>query len=242
MKLLVLMYHRAQAGRLGNSPDVLDAHFAHIGRLYANVLPGEPLSPERLNVCLSFDDAYFDFYARVFPLLLRHKLRALLAVPPMFVHEAVQPDREARLNVSAEDAFGDSASGGFCTWPELDEMVQSGHVRVAAHGFSHRRLDTSDANLSVEIDSPQLILSSRVSQPVTSFVFPFGRYSRSALRRTRRHYRHAFRIGGAMSRSWDGRVLYRVDADQMEGPQALFAPNRLTSYRARYFWNRLRGR
>ena len=55
---------------------MLDAHFAHISRQYRNVLPGEKLSVGALDVCLSFDDAYFDFYAIVFPLLKKHGLSA----------------------------------------------------------------------------------------------------------------------------------------------------------------------
>lgn len=242
MKLLVLMFHRARVGRHGNSPELLAQHFAYVADACANVLPGERLSPERLNVCLSFDDAYFDFYACVFPLLVRFNLRALLAVPPMFVQERSAADRASRLGVSAERAFDDPALGGFCTWPELAEMAASGHVAVAAHGFSHQSLDAESANLDVEIDSPHTILRTRLGRPVDSFVFPYGRYSRRALQRAHRRYRHNFRIGGALNHDWDGRVMYRVDADEMVDAQSLFAPGRLNAYRARYYWNRLRGR
>src|SRR5207253_3666710 len=87
MNLLVLMYHRARAGRHGNDPAMLEKHFRHIAANYRNVLPGDALDANRLNVCLTFDDAYFDFYATVYPLLMRHQLRAVLAVPPLVVRE-----------------------------------------------------------------------------------------------------------------------------------------------------------
>ena len=240
MSLLVLMYHRARAGRFGNAPEMLDAHFAHIARHHANVLPGDALRTDPLNVCLSFDDGYFDFYAIVFPLLKKHNLRALLAIPPGVVRERTDVAWATRLAAEPEDAFADPDKGGFCTWSELEELASSGHVTIAAHGFTHRRLDDPEADFAIEVDASKKNLASRLSQPVESFVFPFGRFSRSALQRTKENYRYVFRIGGALNRSWDGRLLYRVDADGMESPSSLFSPRRLARYRTRNLWNRVR--
>src|SRR4051812_30769264 len=134
MSLLVLMYHRACAGRFGNSAEMLEAHFSHIARTYRNVLPGNALEPGALNVCLSFDDGYFDFYSTVFPLLKLFELRALLAIPPLVLRENCTLQPNDRLRVDSEEAFSNPDFGGFCTWPELKEMTASGYVSVAAHG------------------------------------------------------------------------------------------------------------
>lgn len=241
MSLLVLMYHRARAGRHGNAPDLLDAHFAHVANTYHNVLPGDPLKPGKLNVCLSFDDGYFDFYAVVFPLLKQYGLRALLAIPPGVVREQVDVfENGDRLGVDSEEAFADPAKGGFCIWLELEEMACWGCVMIAAHGFTHCRLDLPNADLAKEVDAPKAILEERIDEPVESFVFPFGRYSPRSLQQAKRRYRYVFRIGGALNQSWNGRLLYRVAADAMESPRSLFTPTRLALYRARYLWNRLR--
>ncbi len=242
MSLLVLMYHRARAERHGNPAAILDEHFAHVAACYPNVLPGDPLVPDALNVCLTFDDAYFDFYATVFPLLKKHKLRALLAVPTSVICERIAAEREARLVVDTSEAFAHPSSGGFCTWSELEEMAASGHVSIAAHGFTHCRLDDEQANFATEIDTPQTLLGARLAQPVESFVFPYGRYSERSLLQARRRYRYVFRIGGALNHGWGGRMIYRVDADGMETPWSLFSRRRLVQYRARYLWNRLRRR
>jgi len=236
------MYHRARAGRHGNPPEVIAAHFAHIASTYRNVLPGDPLAPGRLSVCLSFDDGYFDFYATVFPLLKKYQLRAVLAVPVAVVRERVDAASDDRLNLESREAFAYPSRGGFCTWAELAEMAGSGHVTIAAHGFTHGRLDSPTANLAMELDAPKTILKTRVAQPIDSFVFPFGRCSQRSLQRARAQYRYVFRIGGALNRGWGSRLLYRVDADAMPGPRSLFSPARLVGYRARYFWNRLRMR
>jgi peptidoglycan/xylan/chitin deacetylase (PgdA/CDA1 family) len=242
MSLLALMYHRARTGPHGNSAAMLDAHFAQIAKNHPCRLPGEPLDSAGLNVCLTFDDAYFDFYAIVFPLLKKHGLRALLAVPPMVVSEHCALPVETRLREFPEVAPAHSPQGGFCTWPELREMAETGRVAIAAHGFTHRPLDQENIDLHAEIVAPKRMLETQLGQPVDSFVFPYGRFSPKALRLAREHYRHSFRIGGADNPGWDRPLLYRVTADAMKSPGSLFAPARLTAYRVRRFWNQVRGR
>lgn len=241
MTLLALMYHQARPGPSGNAPSMLDAHFARIADAYRCVLPGEPLDPCRLNVCLTFDDGYFDFYDAVFPLLERHGLRALLAVPPAIVPERASLPRAARLEAIADLDGRRPDPEGLCTWGELEEMARSGRVAIAAHGNSHRRVDLPGVDLEEEVATPGALLAARLGQPVETFVFPFGRFSRAALRLARQHYRHVFRIGGGDNPGWGG-LLYRVRADGLASPDAPFAPRRRAGYRARRYWSRLRGR
>ena len=242
MSLLVLMYHRARADRHGNTPAMLDRHFAHIARHYRCVLPGDVLKPRALNVCLTFDDGYFDFYAVVFPLLKKHGLRALLAVPTAVVHAACELAPADRLAAPADVNGPPSNDGGFCTWPELREMAGSKIVTIAGHGFTHVRLDRPEVDLHREIAVSQSLLSTRLGRSVDSFVFPFGRFSDDAVRKVRQSYRYLFRIGGADNDGWSERMIYRVDADNLTGPAAVFSPRRRTLYRARFYWNRIRGR
>jgi peptidoglycan/xylan/chitin deacetylase (PgdA/CDA1 family) len=242
MALLVLMYHRARSGPLGNAPAMLDDHFGVIAGRHACVLPGETLDPRRLNVCITFDDAYFDFYAVVFPLLKKHGLRALLAVPPVLVPDRVAATAEARLQMEPGVKYGRQNQGGFCTWSELREMAWSGHVDIASHSLTHSRLTGPGVDLQSEVETSRHLLATRLDRPVDSFVFPYGAFDRAVLHTVRCHCRHAFRIGGADNPGWDREILYRVDADRMDAPGALFAPARLTAYRCRRFWNRLRRR
>lgn len=242
MSLLVLMYHRAQACAYGNAPAMLDAHFSYIAANYLCVLPGDPIDDDALNVCLTFDDAYFDFYAVVFPLLKRHGLRAVLAVPPAVVQERAEFPADVRLGCEPNVNYNHPNYGGFCTWSELHEMAHSGHVAIAAHGLTHTRLDLADADLNSEIVAAQEVLTRRLGRPVDSFVFPYGRFSEKALACAQQHYRHTFRIGGADNPDWNRSLLYRIDADRLPAPEAPFTPTRRARYRARYLWNRLRRR
>jgi peptidoglycan/xylan/chitin deacetylase (PgdA/CDA1 family) len=241
MSLLVLRYHRARAGRRGNPTRLLNAHFAYIAYCCANRMPGEPLAPGMTNVCLNFDDGYYDFYSRVYPLLIRHELRALLAIAPHFVREYVDNKPGDRLALEADAAFADPARGGFCTWSELEEMCASGHVTIAAHGNTRCPLDQPDTDLQGEVHAPQDILSARLSRPVDSFVFPDGRTSPQTLRSARQRYRYVFGNGGASNRDWNQPVIYRINADGMSSPTAPFSPARRARYRTRYWWNRLCG-
>ena len=225
-RLLVPMYHRASAGRFGNSAEMLDAHFGLVARSCHVVLPGEPLDDARLNVCLSFDDAYLDFHTVVFPLLKKHRLRALLAVPLASVQD---------------DGFA-SGPDAHCGWPELVEMVADRTIAVAAHGLTHRRLDQPGADLHAEIVVPQTVLAARLGVPVESFVLPYGRFTPDVVEEAARRYRYVFRIGGADNTGWTGPLLYRVDADRMGSADALFTRRARASYRMRRRWNLLRRR
>jgi peptidoglycan/xylan/chitin deacetylase (PgdA/CDA1 family) len=242
VNLLVVAYHRARGGPDGNPPAMLDAHFAHLARRCACVVPGEPLEGGKLNVCLTFDDAYFDFYSVVFPLLQRYKLKALLAVPTALVAESARLPDDVRTNGGGKIRAVEADQHFHCTWQELAAMAASGRVVIAAHGLFHERLDCKKTDLDAEIILSRKILATRLSQPVDSFVFPYGRFSSEALRTVKQHYRYAFRIGGALNSSWSGRLIYRVNGDCLAAPDALFSPARLARFRANFYWNRLRGR
>ena len=229
MSLMVLMYHRARQGPLGNSPEMLDAHFAHIASNYACVLPGEALDTQRLNVCLSFDDAYADFYSEVYPRLVRYGLRAVLAVSAGLIAPCLMA------------VPGQVLDGPLCSWRQLRDMSKSGVVCIAAHGYLHGKLDEEQTDLEREVDLPQAVLAEAIGQRVDTIVFPYGRFSDQALARAQWRYSHFFRIGGAENEDWTG-LTYRISADEMSSPTSVFSWQRRLSYRMRYRWNRLRSR
>ncbi|MGC4029995.1 MAG: polysaccharide deacetylase family protein [Steroidobacteraceae bacterium] len=242
MSLAVLMYHRACAGRYGNAVETLDAHFAYLSQHCHCVLPGEPLMAGRRNVCLSFDDAYCDFFHLVLPLLRAHGLRALLAVAPALIPEATDLPAPQRLALLQTPGDPQPGSAAFCTWPELREIAASGIVAFAAHGLNHLRVTADGVDAPREIVESQQQLEARLGIAVHSFVYPFGACSRATQRLVRRYYRHALRIGGASNASWDAPLLYRIAADGQPRIQALFTPwARCRQLGARY-WNRARGR
>ena len=242
MSLLVLMLHRAQADRRGDRGEALEALVAHVAGSCNCVLPGGPLDPRRPNVCLSFDDAYYDFFAFVPPLLERYDLRALLAVPAGLIQERTGAPTDVRLAVSSADAFAYPERGGLCTWPELESLAATGRVAFAAHGHTHVRLDRRGADLQREVVAPRGLLERRLGQPVDSFVYPFGGFDRTAHALAAQHYRYVFRIGQASNADWDAPLLYRIDAERMAPPATFFSRSSRLRYRCNAAWNRWRGR
>ncbi len=240
MSLLVLTYHRARACRDGNPASMLDAHFEHIAAHFENVLPGERLLATRDSVCLAFDGAFFDFHATVFPLLRKHNLRALLAVAPAVIRDHTTASAADRVATATDAAYAHPSVDAFCTWNELDQLVRSGHVGIAAHGYTHCRLDHPQADAETEVHVPRTLLGARLQTTVESFVFPHQCYTRRIVDEARTGYDFVFGGGNAANRTWRHRLLYRINADSLRSPAAPFAPAKLLLHRSRYLWNRLR--
>jgi len=220
--LLILMYHRVAAPELGlgNPPAVLAAHLATL-RARANVvLPGEPLHPRRLNVCLTFDDAYADFYCRAFPLLQEYGLRAVLAVPTAYILAQTAVPRETRLAVPQAAAMQGETfreQAPFCTWAELREMQASGSVQMASHSHSHPDMRRSDTDVDYECRHSRELLEQNLGQPVVTFIYPYGSVNARAHQAVSRHYAYGMRVGAALNHNWQPRnqPLCRVGADHL---------------------------
>jgi len=198
---------------------VLEEHFAFLRRRFDVVLPGEPLRPGRLSVCLSFDDGYADFYAHVFPLLEKFSLRALLAVPTAFIlPETVVPMAE-RLSVTQSEAMQGElfqTRAPFCTWEELRRMVSSGRVQIASHSHRHLDLRRDDVDVEFEAAHSKSLLEQNLGCRISTFVYPFGSVNARAHSTVMRHYSFALRVGSALNSSWRPyrQPLCRVGADE----------------------------
>ena len=232
--LLALLYHRIGNGRLYNEYAVLRDHLAHIADRYHIVLPGEPLPPRQCSLCLTFDDASYDFYHYIFPLLKKYNLRALLAVPVKYINEKASADTATRLAVPHYEAMNDGIyqeKDPFCSWEELEEMVSTPHVSIASHSYSHANVALPDVDIEKELVFSKEVLEKRLGQKVTTFVYPLGRTSKAAHNAVTKHYDRGMRIGGAANKDWSNGndLLYRICCDDM--------PHHLHPFRRR---NRLR--
>lgn len=243
--LLILMYHRAGSTLHGNSVSVLRSHFETIRRRFPVVLPGEPLRSGGLNLCLTFDDATVDFYARVFPLLEEFSLRALLAVPTSFIVENTDLSYDERLSAPQERPMaGETVRERvpFCTWRELERMAASGLVQIASHSHTHQDMTDPEVDVDFEARHSKAILEQRLHCRVTTFVYPFGKVDGFAHQRVGRYYPFAVRIGFALNRGWSPRhqPLCRVEADRVADIDRLFRWDRLLSYGLKWTANGVR--
>lgn len=222
--LLTLMYHRAELGpridKYANSRDMLRAHFLFLKEHYPMVLPADPLQKRKLSVCLTFDDATFDFYYYIFPLLKELGIRVLLGVPASYILDSTTLSAEERLSVPyslmMQEGFYNKKAP-FCTWKELQEMVASGLVEMASHSYSHCNLTFNFVDLNREVVLSKEIIENKLAQPVSSFIYPFGKTTLALHEYVAQHYPYAFRIGSALNFGWGNskKPLNRISADNL---------------------------
>lgn len=227
--LTVVMYHHINSDDLplSNSDQMMDAHLKLISERFATLFPGD--TSVSGGICLTFDDAYYDFYHYVFPLLKKYNLKALLAVPSAFILSDTALPAEQRLSLKHHEIYeGDNYKtyAPFCTYDELREMVKSGHVMIASHSMNHINLSEEGVDLEREILGSKVALEENLGFRVDSFVLPYGKYNDEAVRLAREHYSYVFRIGNAHNPSWDGigGLIYRIKGDALKSPDELFKP------------------
>ena len=224
--LTCMMYHHINSDKYSNSLSMFSDHLTTILENYVPVLPGDTLAKNSL--CLTFDDAYFDFYYYVFPLLKKYDVKALLAVPSDFILDDTPALDKERLLFSHDQCFANKIS--FCTYKELKEMSDSGLVKIASHSCSHANL-TGIVDLNYEIAKSKSRLSKQLDITVDSFVLPYGKYNAQVLAECHKHYRYVFRIGNGFNQNFNGvnGLIYRIDADGLTSPGSVFS-----------YWNTIR--
>jgi len=241
--LTALLYHKIGDGKYANPLPQFEAHLKWIAAHYPTVLPGDKL-PEGTSVCLTFDDAFFDFYHFVFPLLKKYNLKALLSVPTAFIPLSTSFSPEKRLEKVA--TFPDKApplpSPAFCTWDELKTLSDSPLIQIASHSLHHRPLISPDVDPKNELTASKDLLESNLGLTITTFVYPFGIFNKAVHTLAQKHYKIIMRIGEALNRSWSNsnNLCYRINADRLPHPNYPFSNLLHFKYTARYILNTLR--
>jgi peptidoglycan/xylan/chitin deacetylase (PgdA/CDA1 family) len=245
--MLALLYHRVGDGKYANSPSMMSQHLTWVAERYRTVLPGDDLNPFGVDICLTFDDATYDFYHYVFPLLKQLNIRALLSVPVHFIQDRTELDPSLRLSVPYSVAMkGDipRTHVPFCTWQELREMAHSQVVQIASHSIHHRNMIDPGLDLDWEIAGSKRILESQLLFPIRTFVYPLGKFNRAVHKQVKSHYEFAMRIGTAWNSSWQNwsGMVYRIISDNLAACDYPLRASRKLSYSWFYLINSLRGR
>ncbi len=223
------------------------SHIRLLAGRYPTALPGDPLAPGELTLCLTFDDAFFDFYHYVFPLLAELRVKALLAVPVKYIIEDTRTDAASRLRVPYDESMREDVyqkGVPFCTWKEISDMVKSGHVDVASHSYNHLDITRPGIDLDLEIARSKAVIEDRLGRKVTTFVYPFGKVDKAAHYLVQQHYKFSMRIGSALNKDWQNsnRMIYRVSADNLTDPSYPLRKKNLLKYYSKYLSNTIRGR
>lgn len=243
-QLVTLMYHKVHDPINHLPTEYFVEHLAELVKKYAIVAPHDQLHKQKLNVCLTFDDAYCDFYQIVFPLLKQHNIKALLAVPTAYIQESTELSYEQRSKVAypnGMDTHTAATQVPFCTWEELKEMQSSGHVIMASHSHTHASMKHAQTDLKKEILQSKQLLEEHLKTRIDYFVYPFGHFTRMNHRLVTEHYALGFRIGSATNRTFTpkNKMIYRIDADHFWKKNQSLEPY-LSQFKRKYWLNRLR--
>ncbi len=246
MSHLTLMYHKVYDPKNHLPTEKFIHHLKRLAEDYPIVTPKDKTTPKKLNLCLTFDDAYADFYFVVYPLLKELNITAILAVTPKYIMPHTHLDPELRMGVPYPEGMDIKTASSFvpfCTWEELKEMHDSGHVIIASHGWSHQSLSDKNTDFEEEIVYSKRVLEKKLQSPIHFFIYPFGDTSSKAQQLIKRHYHLGFRIGTAINKSLSPshKMVYRVDADPF-WQQGLSIEEHVPKWHRKYWLNRIRGK
>jgi peptidoglycan/xylan/chitin deacetylase (PgdA/CDA1 family) len=232
--ILTLLYHQVhQKGKYSNNLKLFEKHLEYIKNNFSVVLPGCSNQSPSAQVCLSFDDATFDFFHHVYPLLLEKELPCVLAVPSGKISSKANSSPEERLqlllNPSRDLPLNNES---YCSWEEIQEMSQSPFIKIASHSHSHVRCDDTIKEFEEEIIHSKKIIESNIQKKIDSFVYPYGKFSPQMHKKIRAHYKYIFRIGNSLNINWSHpqNLYFRCNADNLENPQDPFSFQKKITY------------
>ena len=119
--LIVLMFHQVVPHMHGKTDTRRLKQFAHflqdLQQHYHFTTPGQPLS-SGINICLTFDDAYFDFYHYLYPLFTSYQIPAVLGIVTNLVQESADVPVYQRLGVNYPQGMAPQQQKHhpLCTW------------------------------------------------------------------------------------------------------------------------------
>ena len=237
--MISIMYHHVNSDRCSNDLAIFEEHLKYIKNNFKTIFPGEEITSK--SVCLTFDDAYADFYFLIFPLLKKYNLKALLAIPSKYILDDTEEEAENRMSFEHNDLFENYQKATFCTYKELKEMQESELVVFGSHSHSHIDLTQKEVDLDFELRVSKEILEDKLNTKIDSFVFPFGKYNQDNLKEAKKYYKYNFRIGNAIHKDFSGinGAIYRIDGDSLKTPDEIFKTTKLLKYKFKGIVKRL---
>lgn len=245
--LAVLMFHQVNDV---NQPQVLkklERFLAYLASNHPILLPGAPQPKHKLSFCLTFDDAYYDFYHCVYPLLKKLNIPAVLGVPVKYIQATTTLDTTQRLSIAHGKEMDEpthQTHAPFCTWDELKEMADSGLVAMASHSYTHCNVTDDGIDLQYELAASKQALQEHLHCDVNTFIYPYGKYSTDINQQVAAHYPYQMRIGGALNKNWHNNknVIYRVNADPFWQNDRRWQASDTLKYYLKYLSNIVRGK
>ena len=245
--LLILMYHQIidPQQNLEDSLRKFKQHLKYLTKKFHIVVPGQKLLRGKTSVCLTFDDAYADFYQVIYPLLKKMHIPCVLGIPSGLIEDSTQVAINERLSVAYPQGLSPTEAhrSPLCTWQEIKAMVNSGLIHPASHSHHHHHL----GKLNLAAAYEELCVSKRkilakLEKIAEIFIYPFGGQNPQVQAVANNHYQYVMRIGNSSNKNWQQKVLYRINADPFWKDNKKISYLNLLSWKINYWWNVIRGK
>jgi glycosyltransferase involved in cell wall biosynthesis/peptidoglycan/xylan/chitin deacetylase (PgdA/CDA1 family) len=131
------------------------------------------LVPGRINVLITFDDGFINNYKHVFPILVKHGLKATFFLIVDCVETGATPVIAERYSRTIAEAGTEYRT---VSPPQIQEMMAAG-MTFGSHTFSHTDLAQTEwaEGISIARGSAER-LGALLGRDVKLFAFPWGRY------------------------------------------------------------------
>jgi len=125
-----------------------------------------PSRSESRLVAVTFDDAFRNFFERVWPVVVEYGIPVTLFVPVGFLEGAAPSPLRGATDLAP------------LSWDELREMIRSGLVSVGSHGFLHRDFRRLGADeIGEDLARARETLRRRLGVEARAFCYPRGLWS-----------------------------------------------------------------
>lgn len=243
--LLIFMYHQIINSRveLEVSVNKFQQHLKYLQQNFNIVVPGQTLFKNKISVCLTFDDAYADFYIHIFPILKTLNIPVVLAIPAGLIQDTTAVDNTVRESVVYHYGLDpkEAHKSPLCTWEEIKKMTATGLVYPASHSLTHANLTKiNSSEVFKEICASKRTIWVKLEEITEIMVYPFGAQNRYVYAMAKNHYKYLMRIGNASNSSWNQGVLYRIDGDKLWKNNQPISKLKIFLWKINYFLNKLR--
>ena len=153
--VVVLLYHRLGSARteIELAPERFDRHIAALSRSGRARKLDDALARPDGGVVVTFDDGTPDFYEHALPILVKHRVPAVLYLATAEIQ----------------------ASRGSLSWDQIAEAVETGLVAVGSHTHSHADLSRLNAvEAEEEMRRSKHLIEDRLGIQCKHFAYPWG--------------------------------------------------------------------
>jgi peptidoglycan/xylan/chitin deacetylase (PgdA/CDA1 family) len=168
--------HRAEAGNIDRSYAIFDTDFAaqmdyldrsgystiSLDEFIAYQTDGHPLPPKP--IIITFDDGFASNYLHAFPILKKHRMKAIVFATP---------------DTESENFKKYAASDAPLAVSQMKEMSENG-ISIQSHAMTHRYLtELNPETIRWELAESKRVLEQKVGKKVSYLAIPSGAYNRT---------------------------------------------------------------